>query len=285
MVRNDSLMQCEKEVKEALQEFFNLCINNMLHDGELLVCYQNGFVDWDSNPCVGPGIDGIHNFPKINSIIFKGIGEITSDNDYFMKEGNMFFNGISTFEKNIDEQKKTYIDIWENTYFLTIFTQLIHLLNNEHYDWYLETSKLPPNGKSKHIREEIIKKLIKSPKLYNLIRIAYKAQIRNAIAHSQYTLVQGGIMYKNYKSDKYSNIEGLLFEDWEKIYIYTYLIFTGIFQILKQINRDRYIPYSKCSPNKGIQILIPNKEKKWIESYIYPDKKEETWRFVKTSNN
>jgi len=154
MIRSSSLKQYELDVRIALQEFFSLCKYKMLHEGDLLLCYQNGFIDFGNYPCVGIGNDGYNNFQKSNSIYFNGIGNITDNDNYFKQEGSGFFNGISTLEKEINEEKNTYLAIWENAYFLRIFTQIVNVANNDHYDWNLEIGKLPPNGKSKHIREK-----------------------------------------------------------------------------------------------------------------------------------
>jgi len=92
-------------------------------------------------------------------------------------------------------------------------------------------------------------------------------------------------MYNNFKSDKYSTLQGLSFEDWEKKYIYSYLIFIGIFQVLKQINNELYIPISKRTSTKGIPVLIPKNEKEWAETYLYPNVNGDVWRFMKTIND
>lgn len=282
MVRSESIQKYETEVRTGLQELLDLCRHNMSHAGDLLLCQQNGFIGHRGSPCVGPGIEGLNCLQKINSISFTGIGEITEDNDYFTKNGNAFFNGTSELERGIHQEKSTYQDIWENAYFIRIFTQIVNVLNKCDYDWHLDISKLPSNGKSKHIREQIIHRLNPAPKFQQIVKIAYVGQVRNAIAHAQYHCVQGGIWYDNYKSDKYATLQGLSFEQWEQKYIYSYFIFIGIFQVLKQINDEFYVPISMKTIGKGVPVKIPNKEQGWYETYLYPNKEGNTWRFVRT---
>ena len=156
MLRSKSIQKYEMEVRASFQEVINLCRHNMLHVGELLLCQQNGFIDYGGNPCVGLGIEGINCMQQINFISSAGIGEITDDDNYFAKHGNSFFKGISELQSQIHCQKTTYLNIWENAYFLRVFTQVINLLNRSNYDWHLDISKLPLNGQSKHIREQIV---------------------------------------------------------------------------------------------------------------------------------
>lgn len=282
MLRSKSISKYELEVRMGLQELFNLCRNNMLHTGDLLLCYQNGFISYNGHPCVGPGEEGLNCIPKINSIFSTGISEITDDDDYYIKYGDAFFNGISEFEKGIHREKSIYLNIWENAFFLRTFTQVINILNGGNYDWFLDISKLPPSGKSKHIREQIIKRLNLSPKFEKIIQTAYVGQIRNAIAHTQYHCVQGGIWYDNYNSDKYATLQALSFEQWEQKFLYSYFIFVGIFQILKQINNEFYVPVSTKTIGKGIPINIPNGKQGWSETYLYPNKEGNIWRFNRT---
>jgi len=283
MVRQSSIDKYEREVREGLQELFNLCRYNMVHSGDLLLCQQNGFI-FSDQACVGLGDEGLNSTQTINSISFKGIGGVTNDDNYFAVHGNTFLKGISDFEKEIQEQKNTYLNIWENGFFIRVFTQVVNVLNSCDYDWYLDISKLPPNGKSKHLREQIIQRLDASPKFQQIVRNTYIGQIRNAIAHSQYHCVQGGIIYDNYKSDKYATLQGLSFDDWERIYCYSFFIFIGIFQTLRQIKDQLYLPASKESLTKGIPVKVPDKENGWYQTVLFPNEKGDMWRFIQTVN-
>lgn len=281
MIRLSSICRYELEVRGGIHELFNLCRKKMSHVGDLLLCQQNGFIGYNGFPCVGLGDEGLNSMQIINSISYNGIGKVTENDDYFIQYGNTFFNGISEFEKEIQQEKSTYLNIWENAYFLRTFTQVVNILNSDDYDWNLTIGKLPPNGKSKHIREQIINRLTPSPKFQQIIQDAYNSQIRNAIAHSQYHCVQGGIFYDNYGSDKYATLQGLSYDDWERKYVYSYFILIGIFQALKQINYELYIPASKITLSKGIPVKVPNMGKEFYETYLFPNEKGDIWRFVK----
>jgi len=136
-------------------------------------------------------------------------------------------------------------------------------------------------NKSNHIRDKIIKKLDVCPKFREAMKTAYRRQIRNAESHSQYQVIQGGIWFDNYKKVNADEVQGIGFEEWEKIYCYTYLIFRGIFDNLKSIVQQLYIPATMITRTGGIPILCYYHNGTWGESCIYPDKTGNTWRFHK----
>jgi hypothetical protein len=281
MIRKKYLTIHEVEVRKGLQDLFKTAQIRMQHPGDLLVCQQNGFNGFSEMPAIGSGDEGLNNTSSLNSVSFRGLGDLTDDEDYF-KNLTGFFDGTTEFEFSLQREKNTYLNIWESNFFLRILTQVVNLANGLEYDWDLDISVLTPNGKNKHIREQIIKRLEIIPSIHNVVAIAYNRNIRNAIAHSQYHCVQGGIWYDNFGSDKYADLQAIGFEDWEQKYCMTYFLFIGIFQTLKQIKDEFYFPLSMTINGKGIPIRIPDKNNKWIEKYIYPNHTGDTWRFVKT---
>jgi len=281
MLRTKHVTKYESDVRIGLQDLFDSAKAKMQHTGDLLVCQQNGFMGYSESPTIGIGEEGLNNMATLNSISFRGIGDVTNDNNYFKKLDG-FFNGTTEFEYSLQREKGTYLNIWESSYFLRILTQTVNLANGLEYDWDLNVSAMTPSGKNRHVREQVIKRLNVLPTIQKIVSTAYNRNIRNAIAHSQYHCVQGGIWYDNFGSDKYADLQAIGFEDWEQKYIMSYFLFIGVFQTLKQIKDEFYYPLSKSLKGKGIPIRIPGKNKKWTEKYIYPNQNGETWRFVKT---
>lgn len=277
MIRISKLDEYGPQVVKAINELFKSCQNRMLHFGELLVCQQNGFI-FANKPAVGPGEEGGEYFPRLNTITYNGIGEITSDNDYIKTNADKFFDGTSKFELGLVQELKKYQDIWENGYILRLLIQLIHLSNGEHYDWQLNI-KRNKKKKSALIEQDVIEKSKQTPLFNELLSQAYNRQLRNAIAHSQYQLIQGGILLNNVppKEGKYA---ALSFEQWERMYIQSYLIVAYIMEGLKQ-NSIKYFEIAK-NHGGGIPIIVPYKDNTWRETFLYPDKEGRVWRFVKT---
>ena len=238
---------------EAFSELFNTARKKMFHPGDLLLCQQNGTM-FGKDTVIGPGEEGLNCLQKINALFYNGIGKMTEDTDYFKKHGNNFFYGTSDLELSIQAEMKAYKEIWENVYFLRVLTEVVRVVNGERYDWQLDMYKLG-NNKSNHIRDKIIKKLDVCPKFKEAIKTAYRRQIRNAEAHSQYQIIQGGILFDNYKKVNADEVQGIGFEEWEKIYCYSYFIFRGILDHLKNIVRQLYIPATAITLTGGIPIL------------------------------
>ena len=280
MLRKDFVDKYNDEMVEAFSELFNTARKRMFHSGDLLLCQQNGTM-FGKDTVVGLGEKGLNSLQQINALFYNGIGKMTEDNEYFKKHGNDFFHGTSELELSIQAEMKAYKEIWENVYFLRILTEVVRVVNGERYDWQLDMYKLG-NNKSNHIRDKIIKKLDVCPKFMEAMKTAYHRQIRNAESHSQFQVIQGGIWFDNYKNVNADEVQGIDFEEWEKIYCYSYLIFRGVFDHLKSIVRQLYIPYTLLSPSGGIPVLCYHHDGTWRESYLYPDKTGNTWRFVKT---
>lgn len=278
MLRRTYIEHYNDELVVAFKELFETCRENMFHVGDLLLCQQNGFMLGKDN-VIGLGEEGVNSFQQINALSFNGIGAMTDDNEYFKKHGNDFFHGTSELEKTIQAEMKAYQEIWENTYFLRILTQTVRVANGEKYDWELNMYHLG-NQKSNHIRDKIIKKLDVCPKFKAALETGYRRQIRNAVAHSQYHVIQGGIWFDNFSSAKKDDVQAIGFEEWEKVYCYSYFIFIGLLENLKSIVQQLYMPLTKKTVTGGIPILCFQPDGPWWETYVYPYENGKTWRFT-----
>lgn len=283
MIRISSFDKYEKEIRIKFQRFFNEAKTKMLDFSDFLVCQQGGFYDWGGYPCIGLGEVGLNNLQKVNIINNLGISICTSDDNYFKKNGDIFFYGTTDFENGIIRVCNMYLDIWENEWFLRTFTELLRIANGEHYDWGLDLSKLKETGKGNFIRKEIIGRLTEYPYLQDIVKIGYNSNLRNAIGHSQYHIVQGGIWFDNFGRNKYATVRGLSFEEWEKIVIYAWLIFRIVFGMLFQMTTTIFFQMTKETTSGGIPIMVPDKNGKWHYQYIFPDSTGKTWRFVKNN--
>lgn len=281
MIRISSFNKYEEKIRMSFQRFFNEAKYKALEVSDLLVCQQGGFLDWDGRPCIGFGEVGLNNLQKVNIINNIGASICIADDNYFKSNGNGFFNGNTDFEDGIIKVCNMYLDIWENEWFLRNFAELIKIANGKHYDWELDLSKIKDTGKGNFIRNEIIGQLIDYPYLQEIVKVGYNSNLRNAVGHSQYHIVQGGIWLDNYGRNKYATVQGFSFEEWEKIVIYAWLIFRLLFSTLLQMATTFFVEASKLTIQGGIPIQVPLKDGKWSYQYIYPDSTDKIWRFVK----
>ena len=276
MIRECVFNNIEKETYSATKDFIVACEKNMVHEGDLLVCQQNGSF-WGDNPMIGLG-DVLEYALKLNRITAKGIQDYTQDDNYFKNNGNAFFDGTSEIEETVNREFSKYLNIWENFYFLRVLTQLVHLLNGEHYDWDLDIVKATNGGKNKsqYLEEKIIKKLGKAESFQKLIKEAYDRKIRNAIAHSQCVFASGGFMLMNIPP--HDGIQdGLSFEQWERKYVLSYQLLVYIKRALEGMTR-KYFSYTQFF-NKPIPIIVPI-HGEWEHRYLFPNSMGTTWRFL-----
>lgn len=281
MIRTSSFDKYEEEIRMNFQHFFNEAKYKAIEVSDFLVCQQGGFLDWEGHPYIGLGEVGLNNLQKVNMINNIGSSICIADDGYFKSNGNVFFNGNTDFENGITKVCNMYLDIWENEWFLRNLTELIKIANGKHYDWELDLSKIKDTGKGNFIRNEIIGQLNGYPYFQEILKVSYNSNLRNAVGHSQYHVVQGGIWLDNYGRNKYATVQGFSFEEWEKIIIYAWLIFRLLFSTLLQMTTSFFVETAKQTIQGGIPIQIPQKDGKWSYKYIYPDSTGRTWRFVK----
>lgn len=74
-------------------------------------------------------------------------------------------------------------------------------------------------------------------------------------------------------------MQGLGFEEWKKIYCYSFFIFRGILEHLKSIVQQWYMPMTLSTASGGVPILCYYSDGTWGESCIYHDKTGNIWRF------
>lgn len=286
MIRTSKLDEYGNVICSAVNDLFRKCEEKQASNTDLLVCYQNGFKSWDNSPAIGLGIEGLDSIQGLNQVFGSGIGECTNRDDYFKTLKPSFYDGMSSFEKSLMDEMNRYLVLWENSYFLRLLIQLGHLVNGEHYDWDLNIKKQIKkrgNIKSNVIEEDILKRFKIVPSFDSVLQTAYHRDIRNGVAHSQCVIVQGGIMIKDLKSNDDHNIKGLSFEQWEKVWVYSYVLGITIKQGLKSLS-DEYtslLQKNRC----GVRIMIPTKDGGWdygiTYPYTYPNRPEPIWRFSK----
>lgn len=283
MIRKSSFNKNEPIVRMAFQRFFQETKFNAFDIGDWLVCSQRGTLDFANQPIIGLGKTGINNYQKVNMISNIGENILVDDDDYFANNGYKSLTGTSQFERGISQVCSMYLDIWENELFLRDLAELIRVANGKHYDWKLTFDKTKDSSRNHFIREQIINELDAYPYLQEIIKTGYNGNLRNVIAHSQYHVVPGGLWFDNYKRGKYNNEQGIPFEKWEKTILYGWLIFRVVFTLLSQISKDIFFKFANLGQNKGIPVLIPvGNENGWYKTLLYPDKKGEIWRFVRT---
>ncbi|MCW3807064.1 hypothetical protein [Plebeiibacterium marinum] len=260
MIRIDIQKKIDYKVTLAIEELLQTARTQQLHPCELLLVQQHGHF-WNINGkkeyMIGPGEVGLSAFSHINYIYRQARTFHWQENlDY--KTINK--NQLTAIEDTIHSEKLLYLKIWENNYLLELFTQLSILAQGKHYDWDLEIpTTQKSNTKADHIRNNIKNPLQNlCPKFYEILNKSYSQQLRNAIAHSQYEFIQGGIKYLNYNPSKFCTIEAMGYTDWEERIAYTFAIFFGLHRLM-DIIQEAYAKKTLAQGN-SIEVKIPYKD-------------------------
>lgn len=280
MLRETFVEKYNHEVREIVQELLRACTKSQFHFGDILVCQQNGTIAFNG-PMLGLGMVGFNYYKQINQVIYKGIGNVTKDKDIYIKSREILFDGTSEFEQSVEVEMHNYQLIWENGYFLRTLKELSLLLNGEHYDWELDIDSKTKNTRSNYIRDAIIGKFENNKKFQDLLLQTYNRDLRNSLGHSQYCLIQGGIVLTNVPAKDGKPFFGFSFEEWEERYAKSWLLMAYIFSGLKDI-MEGLAPLCKVSETGGLPILVPLENKKWKETTIYYVEEGKRWTFYKT---
>jgi hypothetical protein len=258
MIFQDILNEKHKSLQPDFDKLLGLCEQNQTHYGDLLLVHQNGFYHpevhtWDniseklSPYVIGPGSEG-HSEHTHHDFIGRYINQnikTQSSMDYLesVKYDSNRISQIQELEKDegysIQQEMLIYLKIWESDAFIKSFYQLAKIANGEDYDWHFKIKENPSENDATGSRGEIIRNLIRDrfktilPKLYNSFKIAYKSQVRNAIAHSQYCALGRYISLNNYdRNSKYNTIPSIAYDDWINMFHETIIIYSSYNRIL-----------------------------------------------------
>ncbi|KAA9338852.1 hypothetical protein [Adhaeribacter soli] len=183
-----------------------------------------------------------------------------------------------------------YLKFWEGDLFIKKLYQFTRLLLGEHYDWYFKISDSPKDkntstGKRHEIIREKVRDLLKgiSPIIYNLLKDSYIPQLRNSIAHSNYSFLGRAIHLNNDdKNSKFPQLTGISFDSWIDIFHKTLVLHHQLLKMDYMINDY----YSKIylMDNSPLPILITEKNGMQYELPIEYDKDFNRWHYLQIAD-
>lgn len=284
MLFKDILDTKYRELKPQFEQLYQLILTTQTHDCDLLLVYLNAFYDpkvntWDNlkekmSPYVfGPNHDG-HSEHTHHSFI----GEYIKHNmaaktfpDYLksleFSEQRREEIDVLNFQESISIQTEMliYLKIWESDTFIKKFFQLANLLEENVYDWHYKLKTTSREQGSTGTRDEIIRKKIrdkfetKIPRLYYAFKNTYNFQIRNSIAHSQYSILGRHIQLNNFvEGDRFSQLRIQSFDQWTERFHETLVLYTLYHESLDRINDTYGIMASQ--EKDTLQIRITRKD-------------------------
>lgn len=233
-----------KVLHKEFQNIFDLCLKNQSHPGNLLLWFLNGFYSEivANNPsqsgeklnpyCFDPNWEGYSEQTHYEFIDYYRKTQTyktkTSFQEHLTNISNTEKKNINLeFVENITIQIEIliYLKFWESDLIIKKLYELTRIINGVDYDWHFKIAESNRDNKATGKRQDIIRKLIRnkikaqSPLLSNWITQSYKTQIRNSIAHSNYSILGRNIQLNNYiENDPASRTYNISFDDWYRMF-------------------------------------------------------------------
>lgn len=264
MVFNETLLEYDKPVEDAVTELFKLAESNQVNDNDILLVEINGWKNSEYEKAlrskkhspfmIGPGIFG-HCFQSLYE--FYDVYRRGINNKSKLTKAERENEDFQLQEKlSIDVELLIYLKFWEADLILFKLYNLVQLAQGLPYDWNLYNGLIGQRRKliKDHIQNPL-KKLC--PKLYLLIEETYSNQIRNAIAHSKYFHAGRGLILGNKSENKHYVLSSITYLEWEIRFHKILLIFNYLIKNQIDIN-NRHID-KVHGKHWGLPITIPEK--------------------------
>ena len=178
-----------------------------------------------------------------------------------------------------------YLKFWEADLIIKKLYQLVRLLNKEHYDWYFKISSRDKNSTGS--RQEIIRGKIRdrikpfSETIYLLFKNTYISQLRNSIAHSNYSFQGRNIHLNNYiESDPSAQLKYITFDNWVEIFHSTLVLHNAYIAMNNFINNF----YGKVAMENDntLTVRITDLDKKQYNLQVEYRPKWKDWNYKQT---
>lgn len=264
MVFDETLLEYDKSVEEAVTELFKLAESNQVNDNDILLVVINGWKNSEyekplrskmySPFMIGPGIFG-HCFQSLYEFYD------------FYRRGINNKSQITTEERetekfrlqeklSIDVELMIYLKFWEADLILFKLYNLVQLAQGLPYDWNLHNGLI---GQRRKLIKDHVQNPLKNlcPKLSLLIDETYSNQIRNAIAHSKYFHAGRTLILGNKSENEHYVLSSIDYHEWEIRFHKILLIFNYLIKNQIEIS-NKYIDKLK-DKHWGFQLQYQRK--------------------------
>lgn len=305
MIFRDKFDENSKPISAEFDRLLELGMKTQNHEGDLLLYHINGFFDnmisrYSANNSnrinphvIGLGMEGfseITHYKFIHQYRTTNRSQLTLEEYHkevaWAKGKEEKVNQLIEYEElSIQLEMLVYLKFWESDMTIKRLYQLTRILHGEPYDWYFKIQESPRDNDCTGSRQDIIRKLIRdrlikiSPIISELITNTYKTQIRNAIAHSNYTFMGRSIVLTNFiEKDIHSQLSSILFDDWINIFHNTLVLHNECIRIGNIINEY----YAKeALNNSGLsEVFITEKQGKQYKLPIKYRQDINVWNYA-----
>ncbi|QSS96682.1 hypothetical protein [Psychroflexus sp. ALD_RP9] len=233
MIRKQEFTRLRIEVEQAVNEVFEFAKNHEKNQNDYILFLSRSKYEpkYENNDRVTPWL------------LDHALDEILDRDrvDFLLEHLNSQYNfrAINTSDSkfSLTMELMIYTHLWESKRNLAMFKKLADLCDSKPYDFNV---KVPSRGKYDFVVNNIRNVFEKHQlKIYDIIKYAYRSQLRNAFAHSVYHfgLNETDIVLENYDPPN-SPIERLPFDEWTKIFLKSALLQNFIFNKFNQEIED-----------------------------------------------
>ena len=275
MIFPDKISDVNNILEPEINRLFDLALKKQADNGDLLLMYANGFYYKDpTDESINPHVIGLSSeghselahcsfIDKYRSIFISKytLSEYLKLHEYSQEKKEEIDRLVDFEEMTIQLEMLIYLKFWEADMIIKKLYQFVRILSGEHYDWYFKIKESNRDTDATDSRQELIRVKIRnalkdiSSIICNLIESTYKTQIRNSIAHSNYSFVGRNIHLNNYiKNDPASPLISISFDEWINIFHNTLALHNQYISLNNKIN-EYYIKQASESEN-SIHILI-----------------------------
>jgi hypothetical protein len=306
MLFKDKLEEKKSIIRPEIDRLLNLALKNQSHPGDLLLFHINGFYSdmkmWNlRHPnnkldphLIGPGVEG-HSEMAHHKFIAKYRSRIHGPNysdyvaQFIVKKwtkaiGKRNEKLLEAEEISIQLEMLIYLKFWEADMIIKKLTQFVRILNGESYDWYFKIAESSRDTDSSGTRQNLLREQVRnkiepySRVVYEIIKDTYKTQIRNSIAHSNYSFIGRAIHPNNFiKNDPHSQIQAISFDEWVDIFHCTLILHNEYLRMNNVINQH----YARIAADydNTMEILITDKSGKQYPAYVEYRLEFEDWKY------
>lgn len=246
MITKEEFTAIEQEVFAAIKECFSFATANQVRLGEIMVFFARG----NYNFAVSNGFNP-HTIDQREDL-YKEI-DTQSFLLSFIKDRYPITNSAGRredSERTIIELM-TYTHIWESVPYLKMLRRLACMCNSMDYPWEV---KIPRMGKHNLVRTEIRDLFkLKNLKIYDVIKKGFQSQLRDAFAHSDFSLQwhPGYVWLYNYDPSKLHLVQEITLDDWTKRFCYTWQLNYQLNECFFDVRQNSHII------NSSNEFMIP----------------------------
>lgn len=302
MVFKDILNKFKDSIELESNNLLDLAYKNQTFESDVLMLHINGFINEKSRNLkrkkvqadyyIGADLMGWAEATQFRFIDFylEGMSSKISHSEHLKNiensKGTEEEEWLVLLEMNsIQTDMLLYIKIWEMTSFLKYLYQFNRLLNAKEYDWHFKLKPTPyakGTATTKEILEDVWIKELESlnPHLFSVYNSAYNRQIRNAIAHSDFSMLNRCIQFHNKRKE--DELDFFTFDEWYEIFHSTLVIYLDYRRVITKISND----FAEKSRKEEIDIplRLTKSEGSTILENVYFREEWKDWRWSRNKN-